>query len=92
MQSQLHFINKRTFTNNSWFDKQIHEITQQLDELKIKEQKLYAQKYGCDDPNCEIHSLGNILKRVSLDGIQQKRKYLMTEQDRLFNNKNNYKI
>jgi hypothetical protein len=78
----IHLI-KRNFTNKTWFDLEIDKIRQDLEELTIKEQELHKEKYGCDDPNCEIKRLGKMLVKASLNEIQSKRTYLMIRQEKL---------
>jgi hypothetical protein len=82
-----HFIHliKRNFTNKSWFDLEIDKIRQELADLTNKEQELHKKNYGCNDPNCEIHKLGKMLVRVSLNAIQSKRISLMERHDKLKN-------
>ena len=91
--NKRHFIHliKRNFTNKSWFDLEEDKIRQELEELTSKKQEIRKKKYGCDDPNCEIHKLGNMLIKVNLDNIQSKRTYLMTRQEKLKNDPQNKK-
>ena len=60
---------KRNFINKTYINLEIDQITQQIDKLTNEKQNINNTKYGCDDPNCEVHQVGKLLKKISLNKI-----------------------